>query len=52
VQARSGRYLGALVDALTELGDLGLVDEVSAQIRVHGSAPAFKMYVLNGTDAS
>lgn len=45
------RSLGGIADALNELGHLGLVDTVTAQIRVHGSAPSFKVYVLNGTDA-
>ena len=42
--------IGGILEAVNELGDLGLVDSVSAGIRVHGSSPSFKVYVLNATE--
>lgn len=44
------RYTGAIVDAVTELGDLGLVQKASVDARVHGSAPLFKLYLINQHD--
>lgn len=45
------RHLGGVVEAVKELGELGLVSSISAKIRVHGMSPSFKLYVLNGSDA-
>jgi hypothetical protein len=36
---------------VAELADLGLVKTAAAQIRVHGSSPMFKLYILNRTEA-
>lgn len=47
----SNRHAGAITDAVLELGDLGLVPDVSVETRVHGSAPLFKAYILNEVDA-
>ncbi len=44
------RSLGGTVEAIRELGDLGLVERISAEVRVHGASPAFKVYLLNRTD--
>ncbi|MEJ3652791.1 GntR family transcriptional regulator [Actinomycetes bacterium KLBMP 9759] len=44
------RNVIAIVDNVTELGEIGLVKEVTAQVRVHPVAPMFKLYVLNGKD--
>jgi len=48
--AISARHAGAIREALEELADLGLVPEVTVETRVHGSAPLFKLYVINETD--
>jgi hypothetical protein len=45
------RSLSSMVEALAELQYLGLVPEVSTEIRVHGLAPLFKLYVINGREA-
>ncbi|MEU3273341.1 GntR family transcriptional regulator [Saccharomonospora sp. NPDC006951] len=41
------RHTLAIVDAVNELGSLGLVAEASAEIRVHPAAPLFKLYLIN-----
>lgn len=46
----SARHAGAIADAVEELADLGLVPEATVELRVHGSAPLFKAYVVNDTD--
>ncbi|ASO17957.1 DNA-binding transcriptional regulator YhcF (GntR family) [Actinoalloteichus hoggarensis] len=45
------RHTYAIIDNVTELGRLGLVPEVTAEVRVHRAAPLFKLYLLNGEDA-
>jgi DNA-binding transcriptional regulator YhcF (GntR family) len=45
------RHTGAIVDAVRELADLGLVTNATAQARVHRGAPLFKLYLLNGEEA-
>lgn len=45
------RNAGAVVDAVTELQSLGLVEEARATVRVHASTPAFKLYILNQREA-
>lgn len=51
VRARMARLLErhalAIVESVDELADLGLVEKADVQIRVHGSAPLFKLYILN-----
>jgi DNA-binding transcriptional regulator YhcF (GntR family) len=44
------RYAGGLRESLAELGDLGLVEKAAAEIRVHSSAPLFKLYLLNESE--
>jgi DNA-binding transcriptional regulator YhcF (GntR family) len=41
----------AIVDNVTELGELGLVKEASAEVRVHRAAPLFKLYLINNAEA-
>jgi DNA-binding transcriptional regulator YhcF (GntR family) len=45
------RHTLAIVDSVNELGELGLVKEASAQIRVHPTAPMFKLYMINDEEA-
>jgi len=45
------RSLSGIIDAVSELQDLGAVTEAVAEVRVHGLAPQFKLYVINGRDA-
>jgi hypothetical protein len=45
------RSLSAIVDAVTELQDMGAVAEAVAEVRVHGLAPQFKLYLINGQEA-
>lgn len=47
----SARHAGAITDTVQELADLGLVPESIVETRVHGSAPLFKAYIINGVDA-
>ena len=47
----TARYVGAITDAVHELGDLGLVPRVNVETRLHGCAPLFKVYVLNEAEA-
>lgn len=44
------RHTLAIIDAVTELGDLGLVSKVSAEVRVHPAAPLFKLYLINNEE--
>ena len=44
------RYAGGIRESLTELAQLGLVEEANAEIRVHSSAPLFKIYLLNNSE--
>jgi DNA-binding transcriptional regulator YhcF (GntR family) len=45
------RHTLAIVDAVTELGELGLVQKATAEIRVHPAAPLFKLYLINNEEA-
>lgn len=45
------RHTEAIIESVQELGDLGLVRSASAQVRRHGAAPMFKVYILNNTEA-
>jgi DNA-binding transcriptional regulator YhcF (GntR family) len=47
----SRRHTDALTESVAELADLGLVKTTSAQVRVHGAAPMFKLYILNRAEA-
>lgn len=44
------RHVGAIVDSVTELQDLGLVKAASAEVRSLGTPPYFKIYVLNAKE--
>lgn len=44
------RSLDTLIDAVTELGDLGFVESASVQVRVHELSPTIKLYVLNSNE--
>jgi len=45
------RHTAAIIDSVNELGELGLVDEVTAQIRVYPAVPMFKLYIINQYEA-
>jgi len=45
-----GRSLDGLVDSLHELDEMGLVS-TSVEIRAHGAAPLFKVYIVNHEEA-
>ncbi|MGH3773412.1 MAG: GntR family transcriptional regulator [Pseudonocardiaceae bacterium] len=40
----------AIVDNVTELGELGLVTDASAEVRVHRATPLFKLYLINNEE--
>ncbi|OLT10147.1 GntR family transcriptional regulator [Pseudonocardia sp. CNS-139] len=44
------RHTLAIIDNVSELGELGLISDVSAEVRVHPVAPMFKLYVVNGDE--
>lgn len=46
----SARHAGAIRETVEELADLGLVPEATVEIRLHGSAPLFKAYIVNESD--
>lgn len=39
-----------IIDAVSELQELGLVQDATVEARVHSSAPLFKLYLLNNQD--
>ncbi len=41
----------AIVDNVTELQDMGLIKEATAEVRVHRAAPLFKLYLINNEEA-
>lgn len=45
------RHTEAVLDAVRELGELGLVPNATAEARVHRAAPLFKLYILNNEEA-
>ncbi len=45
------RSIAPLLESVTELADLGLVANATAEIRVHHAAPLFKLYLINDTEA-
>ncbi|WP_030455313.1 GntR family transcriptional regulator [Herbidospora cretacea] len=47
----TSRHAQAIVESVHELRDLGLVPNASAQVRISGEPPRFKMYVINGEEA-
>jgi DNA-binding transcriptional regulator YhcF (GntR family) len=44
------RHTEAIVDAVTELGELGLVADARAELRVYPAVPLFKLYVINDAE--
>jgi DNA-binding transcriptional regulator YhcF (GntR family) len=44
------RHTEAITESVSELADLGLVKSATAQVRLHGTVPLFKLYILNGTE--
>lgn len=46
----NSRHLGGIVDSLDELTRLGLT-KATVEVRAHGAAPLFKLYVINGREA-
>jgi hypothetical protein len=44
------RAAGAILDQVRELGDLGLVQSVSAEVRTYTATALFKLYVLNNEE--
>ncbi|MEV4134418.1 winged helix-turn-helix domain-containing protein [Dactylosporangium sp. NPDC049742] len=45
------RSADGIIDQVHELADLGLVKSATVQVRVHGLAPTFKLYMLNNREA-
>jgi hypothetical protein len=45
------RAVESIVDEVTELGDLALVGTATVEVRAHATAPLFKLYLLNDTEA-
>jgi DNA-binding transcriptional regulator YhcF (GntR family) len=45
------RHTSAIVDSVQELAELGAVEDAAAEVRVHRSAPLFKLYVINDAEA-
>ncbi|WP_280488607.1 GntR family transcriptional regulator [Nocardia farcinica] len=45
------RHALAIIDAVHELADLGLVSSASAQVRTYPAVPLFKLYIINGEQA-
>ncbi|PZS26629.1 MAG: GntR family transcriptional regulator [Pseudonocardiales bacterium] len=45
------RHMGAVVDSVHELAELGLIEEATAEVRTHHSAPLFKLYIVNDDEA-
>jgi DNA-binding transcriptional regulator YhcF (GntR family) len=46
----SKRHTFAIVDAINELGELGIVEDAKAEVRAFPAVPLFKLYVLNGSE--
>ncbi|MPY83507.1 MAG: GntR family transcriptional regulator [Actinophytocola sp.] len=44
------RHSEALVAAVNELGELGLVRDIHAQVRVYPAVPLFKLYLINDSE--
>ncbi|MEV4514496.1 GntR family transcriptional regulator [Dactylosporangium sp. NPDC049525] len=47
----SQRHSEAIVDSVRELGELGLVRSATCEVRHHGAAVLFKVYILNNAEA-
>ncbi|WP_431879953.1 GntR family transcriptional regulator [Amycolatopsis sacchari] len=44
------RHTLAIVDAVTELRELGLVERATAEVRVYPAVPLFKLYIINNAE--
>lgn len=44
------RHTEAIVDAVNELGELGLVEDARAEVRVYPAVPLFKLYLINDSE--
>jgi len=44
------RHTAAVVDAVNELGELGLVEDARAEVRASPTVPMFKLYVINNDE--
>jgi DNA-binding transcriptional regulator YhcF (GntR family) len=44
------RHTEAIVDAVNELGELGLINEAHAEVRVYPAVPMTKLYIINNTE--
>ncbi|HLL61556.1 MAG TPA: winged helix-turn-helix domain-containing protein [Propionibacteriaceae bacterium] len=44
------RYAGGITESVAELADLQLVQDAGVQVKVHSSAPLFKLYLINERD--
>jgi DNA-binding transcriptional regulator YhcF (GntR family) len=55
IRARSqritSRSINAVTDAVQELADLGLVKSATTEVRIHGAAPLFKLFIINDEEA-
>lgn len=47
----SRRHTDSITESVAELADLGLVGAASAEVRVYGGTPTFKLYILNSDEA-
>lgn len=45
------RHTLAVVEAVNELGRLGLVENARAEVRTYPAVPLFKLYLINGAEA-
>lgn len=43
-------HVRSLTHSVRELADLGLVKDATVDVRVHGSPPPFKLYIINKTE--
>jgi DNA-binding transcriptional regulator YhcF (GntR family) len=44
------RHTLAIIDAVNELSDLGLIPDAKAHLRVYPAVPLFKLYIINETE--
>ncbi|QOC94609.1 GntR family transcriptional regulator [Micromonospora craniellae] len=44
------RAVDAIIDQVTELGDLGLIRSATVEVRLHRASPQFKLYILNNEE--
>lgn len=47
----ANRYVGAMIDTVNELNELGLVEKATAVVHTHHAAPLFKLYIVSGEQA-